>query len=158
AFTDDEGITGVGRAALRANMQNYPNTSLIEDEVSFHLNEEGVVVASARAEVEALVADMFLGDNIGVGADAEVMRSNYRIELALVIDNTGLMAGSKLSNTQAAATALVDRLAAAASRSAEDDAVRISLVPFSMTVRVSEGFPSTQNVSRATNVGWLSNA
>lgn len=157
-YIEDQGITRVGLAALRANMQAYPNTRLLEDQVSFHLNEDGVVVASARAEVETLVADMFLGDNITIGADAEVMRSNYRIELALVIDNTGSMAGTKLRNTQQAATDLIDRLAAAASRSVEDDAVRIALVPFSMTVRVSEGFPSTQNVSRAAATGWLSNA
>lgn len=151
-FTDDEGITDVGLAALRANMQAYPNTSLIEDQVSFHLTDEGVVVASARAEVETLVANMFLGENIDVGVGAEVMRSNYRIELALVIDNTGSMgSGGKLRAAQSAATSLVERLAEAAARSVEDDAVRIALIPFSQTVRVGSQYRTANWMDRSAN-------
>lgn len=151
-YTDDAGITEVGLAALRANMQAYDNASLIEDEVSFTLNEEGVVVASAKAKVDTVVADMFLGKYMDVGVGSEVMRSNYRIELALVIDNTGSMGGGgKLQAAQDAATNLVERLAAAAARSTEDDAVRVALIPFSQTVRVGAEYLTATWMDRSAN-------
>lgn len=149
--TDNEGIARVGMAVLRANMHAFPNTALLEDQVSFRLNDQGAVVASAGARVDTLIGSMIFGDDIDVGVSAEVMRSNYRIELALVIDNTGSMAGSKLRNTQAAAVNLVERLAAAAARSVEEDAVRIALVPFSQTVRVGSEYRNANWMDRSAN-------
>lgn len=151
-YTDDADLTEVGLAALRANMQAYDNASLIEDEVSFSLDDDGVVVASAKAKVDTVVADMFLGQYMDVGVGSEVMRSNYRIELALVIDNTGSMrSGGKLQAAQDAATNLVERLAAAAERSTEDDAVRIALIPFSQTVRVGAEYQQANWMDRSAN-------
>ncbi|MDO1559138.1 pilus assembly protein TadG-related protein [Brevundimonas sp. 2R-24] len=149
--TTSGGIRRVGMQALRANLANYPDTSLIEaaTDTDFVLNADGSVVAKAKANVTTLIADMFLGDNIKVAADTTVFRSNYRIEVAMVLDNTGSMAGSKLTNTKAAARNLVERLAAAAERSTEDDAVKISLVPFSMTVRIG---------SEYANANWMDNS
>lgn len=157
SYVDDEGITQVGLASLRANLQNHASIILREDQTSFVLNDEGVVVADAQVDVQALVANIFLppygqllDDYLPVGAHSEVMRSNNRVEVALVLDNTGSMAGARLNSTKAAATDLIDRLEAANDRSVEEDAVRISLVPFSTTVRVSPG--------SATRPNWLSNA
>jgi Flp pilus assembly protein TadG len=142
-YVDQEGVNRIGMASLRANMQNFTGVTINPAGTSFTLTEEGVVVAVARADVDAIIADIILppygqvlDDNLPVTAQSEVMRSNNRVEVALVLDNTGSMAGTKLANTKAAALDLIDRLAAADSRSVEDDAVRISLVPFSMTVRV----------------------
>lgn len=135
--TDDTGITEVGLANLRANMHALPNTGLIEDQVSFSVDAGGVVVATAKAKVDTIAASMFLGHDIDVAAKSEVMRANSRIELALVIDNTGSMRrDGKLRAAQDAASALVRRLADAAKSNPEPDAVRISIVPFSQTVRI----------------------
>lgn len=135
--TTTAGVNRVGLAALRANLANYPGVRLAEGNTAFVLNADGSVDSRAKVTVDTLVADMFLGGSMDVGAEASVLRSNNRLEIALVIDNTGSMAsGGRMRAAQDAATNLVDRLAAAAERSPEDDAVRISLVPFSMTVRV----------------------
>lgn len=137
AYNDDIHLTEIGLATLRANMQAYPNTGLVENQVSFTLNADGAVVSSAKARVDTIAASMFLGQDIDVAAKAEVMRANSRIELAMVIDNTGSMRwDGKLRAAQDAASNLVRRLAAAAARSSEPDAVRISVVPFSQTVRI----------------------
>ncbi len=142
-FTSDDDITRVGLAALESNLAQNGGGELVSEATSFHLNDEGVVVASARVNVNALVGHIFLPPYgqfldafIPVSAHSEVMRSNNRVEVALVLDNTGSMAGSKMTNTKAAAIDLINRLEAADARSIEEDAVRISLVPFSMTVRV----------------------
>ena len=157
--TTDAGIRTVGMRALRANLAAFPDVTLREaaSYTDFDLNADGSVVAKAKVDVEALVADMFLGDLMTVGVNSTVYRSNYRVEVALVIDNTGSMnSGGKLQAAQQAAANLVERLAEAAERSVEQEAVRISLVPFSMTVRVHDGFTSRANRTGADSLGWLS--
>jgi Flp pilus assembly protein TadG len=156
-YTDAAGVQRIGMASLRANMQNFSGVTLDESATSFTLTREGVVIAVAKADVDAIIADIILppygqvlDDELPVTARSEVMRSNNRVEVALVLDNTGSMAGTKLTNTKAAAIDLIDRLAAADARSVEPDAVRISLVPFSMTVRVP-----TNNGQRPT---WMTDS
>jgi Flp pilus assembly protein TadG len=157
-FTEDDDITRVGLAALQANLAPYDQITLLTDQTSFELDDTGAVVADARVNVAALVANLVLppygnlfDDQLPVSARSEVMRSNKRIEVALVIDNTGSMSGAKLTNTKTAAIELINRLEAADSRSIEPDAIKISLVPFSQTVRVAAGGTNSAPA-------WMSNA
>lgn len=150
-YTADTDITRVGLASLQANLAPYNDITLLTAQTTFVLDPStGAVVGDARVNVAALVANIILpmvgrgtGDQIPVGAHSEVLRSNNRVEVALVLDNTGSMSGAKLTNTKAAAIDLIDRLEAADSRSIEPDAIKISLVPFSQTVRISAGGSNT---------------
>lgn len=149
-YTDDADITRVGLASLQANLAPYKDITLLTSQTTFKLDDTGAVVGDTKVNVAALVANIILpmvgrgtGDQIPVGAHSEVLRSNNRVEVALVLDNTGSMAGSKLSNLKTAAIDLINRLEAADSRSIEPDAIKISLVPFSQTVRVSQGGSNT---------------
>ena len=162
-YTTNAEITTVGLAALKANLKAYPEITLREDQTTFVLNAEGIVVADSKVDVKAIVANIvlppygqFMDDKLPVAAHSEVFRSNKMVEIALVLDNTGSMAGTKLANTKTAATDLIDRLAAADARSVEPDAVKIALVPFSMTVRINSGFGATTNRTSATAAGYLS--
>ncbi len=167
-FVTDAEITEVGMASLRANLAAYyPNIDLDElGETTFHLDETGAVVADVRLRVKTMVANIvlppygqFMDDYLPVNAHSEVMRSNNRIEVALVLDNTGSMAQEgRLVATKAAALDLINRLEAADSRSIEPDAIKISLVPFSQTVRVLPGYTANNGVASASATGWLSNA
>ena len=157
--TTDAGIREVGLRVLRANLAQFPHVTLNEhiNSTNFDLNADGSVTSFARVSVDTLVAGAFLGDELDVNVDSMVFRSNNRVEVALVIDNTGSM--NSYARIQAARTAardLVERLAAADERSVEEGAVRISLVPFSMTVRVNPGFGTQNNRTSATALGWLS--
>lgn len=158
--TTDAGVRTVGMRVLRANLAQFPYVTLNEatNSTNFDLNEDGSVVSYARVAVDTLVAGAFLGDALDVNVDSLVNRStSMRLEVALVIDNTGSMAsGGKLSAAQSAAEDLVRTLEDAAANSTEDVPVRISLVPFSQTVRVSSGFGSQNNRTSATAAGWLS--
>jgi Flp pilus assembly protein TadG len=150
-FVEDDEITEVGLASLRANLAPFQEITLDTGQTTFTLDTEtGAVVANAVVSVKTLVANIvlppygeILDDRLPVRAHSEVLRSNNRIEVALVIDNTGSMAGAKLEATKAAAIDLINRLEAADSRSIEEDAIKISLVPFSQTVRISQGGSST---------------
>jgi len=165
-YTDDPDITRVGLAALRANLAAYPDVTLLASSTTFRLDTStGAVVADAKVNVKAIVANIFLppygqflDDQLPANAHSEVLRSNNRIEVALVLDNTGSMAGDKLANTKAAAIDLINRLEAADNRSIEADAIKISLVPFSMTVRVLSGYGYATGVTSATASGWLTNS
>jgi Flp pilus assembly protein TadG len=158
-FTDDAQITEVGLNSLRANLAPFPDVELVEGQTSFSLNlTTGAVEADARVSVDTLVADIVLppygaalDDRLPVRARSQVLRSNNRIEVALVLDNTGSMSGQKLTNTKAAAIDLINRLEAADGRSIETDAIKISLVPFSQTVRVHQGGTNSAP-------SWMSNA
>lgn len=150
-YTGNTDITRVGLASLRANLAPYNDITLLTAQTTFVLDTStGAVVGDAKVDVTALVANIILpivgrgtGDQIPVGAHSEVLRSNNRVEVALVLDNTGSMSGAKLTNTKAAAIDLIDRLEAADSRSIEPDAIKISLVPFSQTVRIAAGGSNT---------------
>ncbi len=112
---DDAGITTVGMAALRANLQAYPQIALREDLTSFHLTEEGAVIANSKVDVDTLVANIFLppygqvlDDQVQVGVESEVLRSSTNLEVALVLDITGSMAGSRINTLRDSATELVE--------------------------------------------------
>lgn len=138
--TDPTQIQQIGQAALDANLKAYPSTQLASS--SFTLDGEKVV-GQASVQMMPLVAQVF-GAQMNISAESEVVRGLNKLEIALVLDNTGSMAGTKLSTLKTAASNFVDTLSQAAARSTDPDAVKIGLVPFSMTVRVGSGY---QNAS-----------
>lgn len=114
-YTANADLQRVGLASLRANLKAYPNITLREADTSFVLNSNDVVVASSKVDVKTLVANLFLppygkfmDDYLPVGAHSEVDRSSRNIEVALVLDITGSMAGQRIIDLKAAAKDLVD--------------------------------------------------
>ena len=139
-YTANVDITRVGLNALRANLQAYPQITLREDLTTFTLNNDSVVIANAKVDVTTLVANVFLppygqffDDTLPVGARSEVNRSSKNIEVALVLDITGSMAGQRIIDLKAAAVDLVDIVV-------QDTQTpyysRMSVVPYSIGVNV----------------------
>jgi Flp pilus assembly protein TadG len=136
-LTDSTRIQQLGSATLAANLKNYPDTHL--ESASFVLNGQ-TVAAAAQLSVSPLVPDVFNGSDLKVTASTEVVRGINKLEIAMVLDNTGSMAGTKLSLLKTAASNFVDTLSQAAARSADPNAVKIALTPFSMTVNVGSQY------------------
>lgn len=65
-------------------------------------------------------------------------RGSGNLEIALVLDNTGSMAGAKLTNLKSAATTMVNNLFAQVDPS-RPDSLKMAVVPFSQTVNVGAG-------------------
>jgi Flp pilus assembly protein TadG len=114
-YVNNVDIQRVGMSSLRANLKAYPNITLREADTNFVLNGDEVVVASAKVDVKTLVANLFLppygkfmDDYLPVGAHSEVDRSSRNIEVALVLDITGSMAGTRIADLKVAAKELVD--------------------------------------------------
>ena len=134
--TSASDVQTLGASSLAANMQPYPNAQLTTDTFALTGN---TVQSTAAMTMTPLMAGVF-GGNLQVTAHSQVMRAVNKLEVALVLDNTGSMAGTKLSLLKTAASNFVDTLAAAAARSTDPNAVRIGLAPFSMTVNVGSTY------------------
>ncbi len=130
AITDAD-IDAVGDKALVANLKLIDGAALQGS--SFTIVGQKIV-SQASVSLPAFAPAMFVHAPVTVGS--EVQRAMDKLEIALVLDNTGSMAGTKLSTLKTEAKKLVDKLTAAAARSNDPDAVKLALVPFSNTVRV----------------------
>lgn len=151
-YVDNVEIQRVGMASLRANLKAYPNITLREADTTFVLQDE-VVVADSKVDVRTLVANIFLppygkfmDDYLPVGAHSEVDRSSRNIEVALVLDITGSMAGQRIIDLKAAAKQLVDIVVQPIQTPYYS---RVALTPYSMGVNLG----SRANAARGTPVG-----
>jgi len=140
SYTTDADLTTVGLAALKANMQAYPDITLRTDQTTFHLNDDQVVVANSKVDVKTIVANIFLppygkffDDKMPVGAHSEVNRSSKNLEIALVLDITGSMSGSRITSLKSAANDLVDMVVQDLQTPYYS---KMSVIPYSMGVNL----------------------
>jgi Flp pilus assembly protein TadG len=142
-FTD-AGLQTVGSQALTGNMIGAHATVTS----SSFKSDGNKVLASASAKVTPMIAGIWLQGDMTIGAKADVTRSVNKIELAMVLDTTGSMKGSKLTNLKTASKNLIDTLSTAAARSSEPDPVKIAIAPFSMTVKVGTAYRNSSWVDQ----------
>ena len=97
---------------------------------------KGQVVLDASAKVTTTLAAIAGYKEIPIAAHSTVKWGLGRVEVVMVLDNTGSMAGTKLSRLKSAARTLVETLE---DQVAADDpnTLKVGLVPFSTTVRLS---------------------
>lgn len=147
AVTDAD-LDTVGDAAFLAEIAGL-NLGLSATSSTFKTGTGNKVVGTASGTIKPIIANLWTNGDVTATAVSEVVRSVNKLEVALVLDNTGSM-GSKLGTTntkkidalKTASKSLVTTLAAAAARASETDAVKISVVPFSMTVNVGSTYQS----------------
>ncbi|HEY9218173.1 MAG TPA: hypothetical protein VIO94_08995 [Phenylobacterium sp.] len=140
--TDAATLTVLGTRALKANLIAGGAKATDVTAASFSVNAAGRVVGSGTMKPRTVfnwcgVAGTqmcYVGGPLS--ASSEVVRSVERLEVALVLDNTGSMQGAKLTALKSAAKKMVDSLEEAAEQSTETNPIEIALVPFSNTVRV----------------------
>jgi Flp pilus assembly protein TadG len=145
--TDANALQTAGKRVFDQNLRLGSDFTV--QSATFTFGANGQVVGAASATVTPFVAGLVTGGPLTVSASAEVTRANNKLEVALVLDNTGSMAQSlgsgstsKISALKAAADSMVDTLSAAAKQAGTSDAVKISLVPYTMTVNVGPQYSS----------------
>lgn len=109
---------------------------------------DGTITAEASGVVPMTLARIIGVDEVPIGALSQAVRSTGKVELVLVLDNTGSMKGTKISKLKTAATELVDSLSAA-TKDPKD--LRIGLVPFSQTVNVGNTYAAASWLDAAGN-------
>lgn len=144
--TTDAALDTVGDAAFQAEMTGL-GVPLTGANSTFALGPNNTVVGSVKnVSIKPIISNLWSTGDANVSAGSTVMRSVNKLEVALVLDNTGSMGSTLNSGTKkidaliTASKSLVDVLAAAAARASETDAVKISVVPFSMTVNVGSTY------------------
>ena len=99
----------------------------------------GQLVLTASSTVKTTLTGLAGVSTIPVQAASTAKWGLTHVEIALVLDNTGSMAGTKLNTLISAANSLVDTLAAS-TQSSDPTALKISIVPFSMTVNIGSNY------------------
>ena len=92
-----------------------------------------VVTATADVDVKTYILGILGIDIFPVGAMSTINISGGTFEVAMVLDNSGSMAGNKMSNLKNAAEDLVDILF---SNQSSSEYITIGLAPFAATVNV----------------------
>ena len=99
---------------------------------------------SIRVEASGTVRTAFMRiagfDQMAIGGAAVSAWGGKKIELALVLDNTGSMAArNKLQELKKASYDLLDKLEAASRNGEDKDRIKVSIVPFNSKVNVGPG-------------------
>lgn len=129
--SEGEATTAANRV-LQSNLgDNFPSGATI------NFNYSGkTVTATGSINVDTYILGVVGVDNLAVDVTSTVNISGGTIELALVLDNSGSMRGSKLSDLKEAARNLSQTLFQADRTS---DGVKIAVVPFAAAVNVGSG-------------------
>lgn len=96
-------------------------------------SDKKLVTITASADLPTTITRIFNQSNITVNASTEITRSNKGLEVAMVLDTTGSMAGSKIVALKNAAHSLVNVLFGTEAVATN---LWIGLVPFSQSVNV----------------------
>lgn len=130
---------------LNTRVQNWIRDNLPESARSEFTGAKLTIDRTARtihiaadANVPTTVARVLGTQSIPVKSNSEATWGTNRIELALVLDNTGSMANSnKMANLKTASKSLLKIMKDA---SIETDQIRVSIVPFNTQVRIARSF------------------
>jgi Flp pilus assembly protein TadG len=156
----DAGVLAVGSQAAMTDAQAY---TMIKQWIDVHMgtanaaywnldsvtqNADGKIIASVSGNVETTVARVLGIDKIPIAVTSQAVRSIGKVEIALVLDNTGSMKGAKIAALKDAASSLVDSLAKATSNPND---LKIGLVPFSQTVNVGPAYQNAAWIDAAGN-------
>jgi Flp pilus assembly protein TadG len=131
----DTALAAIGRPALAAEM---PGSAFTEDNSNFTGAASTTIVGTASVKVSPIVANLWTKEPwITVNARSEVKRATNDIEVALVLDTTGSMAGQKITDLKAAANELIKIVV-------KDNQTpfysKVAIVPYSMGVNVGTAY------------------
>jgi Flp pilus assembly protein TadG len=129
----DQDTAGPQKAAayFAANIAKHPDVGVLD---SITLDAaKGEVAAKAKGSMLTSLLKAAGIDNIGFNANSTVKRGKGTIEVALVLDNSGSMAGTYIADLRTAAENLVNVVFTGAEGT---DKVKIGVVPFAASVNV----------------------
>jgi len=123
-------IQDIGAAALRAELTGVTDAKLVSSTFTISGTR---IVGKATATVTPVIANLWLGGDMNIGATSEVVRTSKNLEVALVLDITLSMKDDKIEDLQEAATKLVDMVVSDVQLPFYSKA---ALVPFSVGVNM----------------------
>jgi Flp pilus assembly protein TadG len=132
---------------------HYP-ANAIGELTSFTAARDGDMVnVSATAEIPTAFLGVTGKDSWQITVNSSVFRKDTKLELVMVLDNSGSMAGNKIAGMKRAAIDLVDTLFGDEAISSK---IKVGLVPFTAAVRTN--MPFTGNLLLDLGIPSLLNA
>ncbi len=133
-----------GEAQLAANKVMEANLGAgfpaYESSFSLDLGSKSIL-ASASLTVDTYILSLLGIDNFPIAVNTIIKLPNGKVEVALVLDNSGSMGGSKLASLKDAANSLTDIL-----HTSNPDNIKIGIVPFAASVNIGSGY---------SNASWM---
>jgi hypothetical protein len=118
---------------LDVNFHNYMDAVITDVDVSVD-DSNSVISLEADGYIETTFMKYFGFETIPINAVSEITRATSGLELVMVLDNTGSMAGTSLASLKESATDLVNILFG--NGTDENQKLWIGLVPFSQAVNI----------------------
>jgi Flp pilus assembly protein TadG len=145
---------GLSNAQMATKAQQYFDANFRASQLGtvspVHLSSSGnSIVVSVSGSVPTTVMRLANIDHVNVGASTTVLVGMGTAEVALALDNSGSMSGSKIDALKTAASDLVDTLFDAAQNTVEPDPLKIAVIPFAASVNVG---------SQYANAAWMDTA
>jgi Flp pilus assembly protein TadG len=115
---------------------HYPEKAIgtLRSDLTTAVRNGDMVSVSATAEIPTAFLGITGKDKWTVTVNSSVFRRENKLEVVLVLDNTGSMGGSKLASMKASANTLVDILFG---EDQVSDKVKVGIVPFANAVNVN---------------------
>lgn len=153
AATDAE-LDAAGDAAFLAEIAGM-NLGLTASNSTFTAGTNNRVVGSVTATLKPIIANLWQSGDFTVTARSEVVRSSKDLEVALVLDITGSMGGTRIADLKVAASDLVDIIV----RDTQTPFYsKIALVPYAAGVNVDTYADAVRGpvpVRNVSNVAWV---
>ena len=141
--TNTAEIDAIGDKALAANLKLIPGATLQSSNFVLNTDGDAKVVAAASVRVPALAPDAFVHNPVTV--NTEVTRAGNDLEVAMVLDITGSMKGTPLTDLQSAANQLIDLVV---SDTQAPYYSKVAIVPYSSSVNVGSYAASVRGVTQ----------
>lgn len=131
AVTDAE-LEAVGDPAFLAEISGL-NLGLTASNASFKAGTGNHILGTATATVKPIIVNLWTRSDFTVTATSDVVRSSKNLEVAVVLDITGSMSGSRITDLKTGAADLVDIVV-------KDEQApfysKVAIVPYSVGVNV----------------------
>lgn len=144
-------ISAVANKYISLNFSQNNLGATLENVTATLSEDKKTVTVSASADVPTTIMGMFDHNTMQVASSSEVVRSNKGLEVALVLDTTGSMQGSKLTALKTAAHDLVDILFG---EETTQENLWIGVVPFSQAVNIGTSRAAWLNQSHYNSLIW----
>lgn len=105
--TTDAQLDAVGDPAFLAEIAGL-NLGLTGASSTFKAGTDNHIIGTATGTLTPIIANLWTSHNVTITATSDVVRASKNLEVAIVLDITGSMAGSRLSDLKTGASDLVD--------------------------------------------------
>ncbi|HJV43311.1 ubiquitin-activating E1 FCCH domain-containing protein [Caulobacter sp.] len=132
----DAGLEAVGDPAFMAEIAGM-NLGLTASNATFKAGVDNHIIGTATATLKPIIANLWTKSDFTVTATSDVVRSSVDLEVAVVLDITGSMSGSRITDLKTGASDLVDIVVKDVQ---EPFYSKVAIVPYSVGVNVGSAY------------------